>query len=552
MALEISSLSELSTTSVEQIRETLAQLLQEANPALDLKRGVLHDLLLHYSSLLAAGTQENIDKLRRSSSLLEIEADPTLADDDVVDAVLSNYRVTRQTGQKATGSVTIVVSALATTTVENGAVFTANGKEYRSNASYVARTTSGSTQSATDKVLTSLGDGTYAFTITVTAAEVGSASQLTKNTLLIPSSAIVNFVKAYATSDFADGTDTETNAEMLSRLQTGIACKALSNRVNMLALLQNEPAFSGIVASSIIGYGDAEMIRDQHSLFPVSYGGRADWYLRTQALPQQVALTKTAALVSVTPDGVGTWQFSISRDDAPGFYDITAIQPPSLSEITGGFEITYDVRGADLAPLANELTPDIEDPIEGVYSRYQTAIIRFVDTLTDASSLALWATQDYSVTVRYMPLLDDIQSFVNSREYRNYAGDVLIKAAIPCFVSLSFSLEGYAGEALPDPEAIKDDLVDHVNSLGFCGRLYASELADRIHNFLSGRVAVSKIDMFGQIRKPDNTVENLRSTEVLTIPYLPDDMVSSRTVTFVLSRDDIAISARTVNSMDVV
>lgn len=547
MALAITSLSDLATADVEQIRETLAQLLQEENETIDLKRGVLHDLLLHYSAMLAAGTQENIDRLRQSSSLLAISEDPTLADDEIVDGILSNYRVDRKTGQYSTGSVTIVVSALSTVTVENGALFVAEGKQYRSNASYVARTTSASSQSDTDRVLTPLGDGTYAFTISVTAVEIGSASKLTKNTLLVPSASIVNFVKAYATADFSDGVDTETNAELLQRLQTGIACRAMSNRVNMAAMLQEQPAFENIVASSIIGYGDGEMQRDQHSIFPVSYGGRVDWYVRTQQLPQQAGLTKPATLIAKLPDGTSTWQFSLSRDEAPGFYDVTSIQPASLAETTGGFTITADIRANDLTPVAGELLPDIQTVTEGSFSRYQTTVIQFLDTMTDVSALSVGATQSYAVTVRYMPLIDSLQTFVSDRDHRNYAGDVLMKAAIPCFVSLSFTIEGRAGEPLPQAYEIKDDLAQFVNTIGFCGRLYASELADRIHNYLTGKLAISAIDMFGQIRCPDGTVESLRSTEALIIPTRPEDMISARTVTFILSPDDIAISARTVN-----
>ena len=547
MSLEISNLSELDPAAVTQTRETLAQQLQETNSSLDLKRGVLHDLLLNYSAILATATQENIDRLRQSNSLMAISADPTLADPDIVDGVMSNYRVTRKEGTKAVGSVTIVVSVLSTVTISSGTVFEADGKQFKSDASYVARTSESNVQSSTDRVLTPLGDGNYAFTINVVAAETGSSYLLSKNTLFVPTTAIVNFVKAYATSDFIDGTNTETNSELMARLQVGIACAAMSNRVNMASLLQEQAEFQDVVASSIIGYGDAEMQRDQHSIFQISYGGRADWYVRTQQLPRQLGLVKESTLIAKLPDGTSTWQFSVSRDEAPGFYDITGIQLTDMAEVAGGFGITSDIRANDLTPIAGELLPDIVSVQEGAYSRYQTTVIQFHDTLTDVSSLAIGATKDYAVTVRYMPLIKEIQSFVGNRDHRNYAGDILIKAPVPCFVSLSFTIDGRTGDPLPDAYAIKDDLTQYINSLGFRGRLYASDLDDLIHNHLYGETSVGAIDMFGQIRYPDGTVQSLRSTESLIIPSEPDYMVTSRTTGFIVTADDIAISARTVN-----
>jgi hypothetical protein len=141
----------------------------------------------------------------------------------------------------------------------------------------------------------------------------------------------------------------------------------------------------------------------------------------------------------------------------------------------------------------------------------------------------------------------EIQTLLGSRGSRNYAGDVLVKAAIPCFVSIAFTVQGKAGEPLPDANAIRTALSNYVNTLGFCGRLHASALSDIIHNFITGRVAVSAVDMFGQIRRPDGTVRNLRSSEVLVIPDEADRMVTARTVVFVLETADIKISAETVN-----
>ena len=75
--LTVQDLSTLDPASVQQKQEFLAEMAQELNPAIDTKRGVLHDLVLYLSSLFGQADDQNLDNLRRSSSLLEVSTDPT-------------------------------------------------------------------------------------------------------------------------------------------------------------------------------------------------------------------------------------------------------------------------------------------------------------------------------------------------------------------------------------------------------------------------------------------------------------------------------------------
>lgn len=545
MSLYVENLAELDADKVQQTHALLTALLQEDHPTLELRRGLLHDLLAYYGGILHAARREEIDRLRRSSSLRAISADPSLADEETVDNVLSNFGLTRATGTAAVGTITIIVSRLSSVTIPSGSLFTANGISFRADTAYVARTSSDNLQSDTDRVLTPLSDGTYSFTINVTATTVGTAGLLTKDTLLVPSTPPVNFVRAYATSDFTGGVDTETNADLLLRQAEGLSVKTLSNRGTMTALLRE--AFPQLLHGSVIGYGDAEQLRDKHSLWPTAHGGRVDWYVRTQQLPQRLTLTLTGTLLTKHSDNTGTWQVALDRDAAPGFYDVVSIAPADVTEFTGTLAISLETRGVDLTAIPGELTPDIVTVVEGTYSRYQTAVVQFRDTETDVTDLAVGATAEYSVTVRLQPELAALQSFVNTRSQRFVAGDTLIRGVVPCFVSLAFTLHGESGLALPDGTAIQNALAAYVNTLGFRGRLEASALADLIHDYLPAGMALSAIDMFGQIRRPAGTVRSLRSTEALIVPDESASMVSARTVGFILEPADVRISAQAVN-----
>ena len=545
MGIEVLSLSELDSDKVQQSFDFIRELTQEEHPNLEVRQGVLADHLLLPSASHAVAKQEEIDRVRRSNSIAAINADPTLADEEITDKTVSNYLLTRKTGQAAVGNVTIVVSKLLSVTVPNGAVFEGNGKQFQTTTVYTARTSQENVQGENDRVLSPTGDGNYSFTITVTAVVQGVAGEISKDTTLVPQTQIANFVKSFAASDFLGGQDAETNTQLMSRVDLGLSAEVLSGRNNMTSLLSG--SFPSLVSDSIIGFGDVEQQRDQRSLFPLSFGGRVDWYVRTRDLPQQVGLTISATLIAKGSDNRGTWQFGVGRDVAPGFYDVFSIRLPSSTEVAGTYDITKEVRSLDTTPVAGELLPDVVSLQEGAFSRYQATVVQFKDTDTDVTSMTLGDTQDYAVTLRAMPDIAAIQTQVGGRGSRNYAGDVLVRATIPCFVSVAFTIQAPAGAELPEPFAIQDDLATYVNSLGFCGRLPASALSDIIHNHLASKVHVSAIDMNGQIFRPDGSVRHLRDTEVLIIPDESENMLTSRTVCFILNPEDVVISAATVN-----
>jgi len=547
MAIEVTSFTELSSDNIFQTEEFLAQLLGEENPSLDAKRGVLKELLLHYNAVYDEKNTEELDRLRRSSSLQEIQDDPSLADDDAVDRIASNYRVERNPGNEAEGSVRVVIDRLQPITIAQGSIWEAEGRTFIAETPFSAKTSQANVVASTDRVLTPVGDGNYYFIVDLVAVQVGEASAVKRNTVFTPQQPPLYFVTAYASSDFSGGVDAETNAALSERLIQGAACKGLSGSVHMSAALRAQTAFENVLADSVIGYGDAEMHRDQHSLFPGSYGGRVDWYIRSQRLPQLLSATKTATLIDVTADGYGVWQFGIGREEAPGFYDVTSIVVSGESTTAGSFEISEDVRSNDLTALDNDgFLPDLQDSEEGVYSRFQSAVIRFIDDRTSVTSLTIGtSTQDYDILLRAMPLIEEMQDYASSRGVRNRAGDILVKAPVPCFLRISFRVELKQGTESPNVAQIKTDVAELVNTYGFTGRLPASAISDVVHNSLSGIQYLSAIDMLGDIRRPDGSVRRLRSTETLIIPDEPVKMATPRTVAFIVDPSDIAISVVT-------
>jgi hypothetical protein len=544
MALKVQSLDELDPTLVSQAQAELSQLMQERHPEVELTGGVFHDLVAYFAGGVSGGiNQTEIDRVLQSNSLLAINTNPQLADPALADGVFSNYRITRNTGTAAAGEIAIVVTESASIILSAGTQFEAEGNIFVADQAYIARPPGSVVSGDNERVLEPVSGDQFVFSINATAAAVGTQGNIRRNTQLIPSVPISRFVTSYAATDFSGGTDTETNEDVLTRLQLGIAAKAWSNRINIIGLIKEQPLFAQTKHYSIIGAGNPELQRAFHSIIPVALLGRADIYARTTDIAKEVTLRKTAVLVSKLVAG-STWQFAIARDDAPGFYEVRQVlltgSDPSLDS---GFEVTSDVRGFDLSGTG--FLPDIVTAVEATYSRYQTAVIQFLDTETDVSSLAIGAKLDYDVIVSAMPLIAELQDFIGGSDVRDPGGDVLVKAAVPCFLSINFDIEQAAGETAPDLTVIRNQIAATVNARDFPGQLHSSIIADIVHNYLTKRQALGPIDLHGRIRQPDGSIVYVRDKTILEIPEKPSMMTTGRTTAFLLSTNDIGISVVT-------
>lgn len=543
MAVTPKALDALDATLVTSAINEVVQRIQEDNPTLDVSRGVFYELLVYYHSLLATRQDTLISDYRRARSLLALEQDPDLADTDLVNDVLSNFRLDRKAGSLARGTIAVILSDNITVTFGRGAIFEAQGLQYTTTEVYTAKAEAAQINTTTDRLITATADGRFMFTLEVEAVAEGANYNLDKGTLIVPSSPPPTYVTSYATIDFTSGIAAETNTEVLKRLQEGIAAKTLSNRVNMAAFLRGVEAYSRVVGMSIIGYGDAEMLRDKHSIFPVAYGGRVDWYVRSENLPTTVQLTRTATRLAEDNNTAPVWQIALDRDAAPGFYEVRAVRPKGTSSISGTLPILSDTRSYDLT--TTDFVPDIISAEEAAYSRYQTAILKFRDTTQDISAYSFGATLEYDVDVTYMPLIADIQTTVSSRDVRHYGADCLVKAPVPCFVQISFVIYKQANEATPDSAAIQLAVSTAINAIGFVGRIYASKIQDAVHGYLSSNSSVGSIDIFGRIRYPDGTTQYIRGPELIQVPADTAKMVSHRTVQFFCRPEDVFVNIET-------
>ena len=541
--------SDISPAAIDQAEEYLRTMLVEEYPSLDAGEGrVIRTHVINIAAILHAVNRQDFDNLRRSFSPLEITADPDLADPDIVDAVYANYHVTRELGNKATGQIAIIISDLVTTAVPNTAVFTSNGLNFVLTQTYIGVTTADAVISSTERLIEERADGSYVFTVPVVAAAVGEQYRMKRNARFTAVPAIAGATDLQAAADFEGGLAAETNAELVARTQQGIAPQVFSGRAQVAAMFQEE--VTALVDISQVGLGDPEMLRDRDNIFQSSHGGKADLYVQTQDVPDEIKVVKECTYV-----GSQEWQFTLFRDDAPGFYLVTPVVVKDTVNFSGSLEIVSEQRAYDLT-LETDWVQAITDVQQAAYTRYQTAIVKFKDPTTPTTTV-VGAKVEYDVYVLRMPDIKTLNDLTVDRSKRPEAGDYLVKAAIPALTAVSLQIHQRAGTADPDVDAVKQAVASRVNSLGFSiGRLPIALIIDAAQGALElgGTAVITPVDMYAFIYPPD-TVPNgrimVRNVNELVIPNLPARGVSQRTTVFYLPEASISIAVVPMPSLSI-
>lgn len=538
--------SDIDPELVAQAEEYLANFLSEQFPSRDFSEGrVIRELVVNMAALLTGLNRTDIQILLDSFSPLVIAQDPTAADDDIVDAVYANYGVERFDGNKATGNIAIIISDFLTTSVPDTTVFTANGLNYVVTQAYVGVTTVDAVVTSAERLIEERPDGTYVFTVPVVAEDVGEAYRAVRGTRFSASPAIAGVIDLEAAADFEGGTNAETNAELVDRTQQGIAPRVFSGRAQVASLFQEQ--YPALVNMSQVGFGDPEMLRDRDNIFEMSTGSRADLYVQTADTPEEVVVVKNCTYL-----GNNRWQGTISRDDAPGFYLINAVVPHNLTAFSGSLQINSDARGLDLTPETDWVN-NVDGLVQGMYSRYQTAVVQFTDPETAADTV-VGVTAQYDFYITRLPDIKTLHDLTINRSRRPQNGDYLVRAAVPAFAHVALEIRYRPTTAPPDTDAVKRAIASRINALGFTiGKLPMALIIDAAQGALEGggTYTFTPIDLYAEIYPPDTAPDGkitLIDVNELVIPNLPARGVSQRTTVFYLPVSEINVI---VNPMSV-
>ena len=497
--------------TIEDTKLRLEAFITENYPNIDTAPGtVFSELVIKMAAYLQNPIFNQLDTLNQASAISDVINSTTDTYSPAIDAIASNYNSSRFAGKKSQGKLKVYMANSSTTYINSGFVFLQPVVKLN----YLVMTNYVITTNPTDVNHIKLNQqgSLYYFLIPVEAENVGTEYQLSDKTKLSlgPGETLTNFIEAEAYGNFTSGLPIDTDKMLISKFQQSLANKTLLTKNSILSRLKE---IYPVQTLSIIGANDAEMTRSKHNIFGLSTAGKADVYIRSSLGIETKRITKTATYNPTTQK----WEFSMSVNDVPGFYRIISIIPTSQTDVNstfvGGTLLHTATFGIDTA-VAGQIN-DIYTDAEGRFSVYQTCSVTV--EYTGTTSEMETGTCSFEVLVSNQPYLADIQNLFLDSDERIACADYLVKAAIPCFVSVSLKVYRRNPTVELPVDLIKQDIFKYINSLNFGETLIASKLVDICHNYDITHVELP-VRITGSILGMDNSVTEISSNNELIIP----------------------------------
>lgn len=495
MSIELTSIDQLTEDEVQERQQILLSYLQEKHPELDLSRGALNDILLYLHAVLSARTSKDISRYKAAQSLLSIEQDPSLAEDDIVDKVLSNFNVSRKPASRARGQLMLELEDDLNFLIPVHTEFTFNGDIFVNSESHVV-----CTSDTTDgDVLQPLSNGRYGFILDVQAQEPGDTTTIAQGTEF--DTELPDVVKCYAYADFIVGSEEEQNASLIARLASGMATPTWGNRYQIASLVRSN--VESLTDISIVGFGDTEMTRDQTTMFPVSVGGKADIYVKTQV---------ESRVVPVNASYIGThglnevWQCNITPSMFPGCYRATS------ASIDGS---VYSIA---------EQT--VIDGVEGTSEQSLLIAIETDDLVAGVRTIG--TLQQFDITLIGQSDIKTINDLFKDRSLMPLTEDARVLTARPAWVDVTLTLNKKGDNTADIAKAV----TAYINSLGFDSKLPISEILKVVHPILTASQTVLEIGLSAEVWGADNHIYRCASSQTLEVPDDPLNGISNKTTVF--------------------
>jgi hypothetical protein len=517
----------------ETVADTLTRLQAfclEQNPNADIAPGtVLNELVLKLAATLQNPIYNDILALDQGNSVKTALESITPTNTAIIDEVASNFLTTRSQGQISTGVLQVTVSiGNRGYVVKSGSTFVqpSLGLQYVTTQDYTFGNLS------TNLPLYS-NNGVFYFLLPVQAAAAGSQYQVSSGTAfsVVAPTSISNLVSIAAYGSFTTGLPVQSDQQLIAGMKGNLTNISLTSARAIAATLSSDfPAFQTL---SAVGANDIEMLRSKRNAFGVSTFGKADVYVRTSLASETTTVTKTGTKISnATTSSPAIWQVSMAATDVPAFYRVVSVLPtPTGTQAVGG---TLVVNSTTFGYDPDQFTHNNEvgQELDARFSSYQTAVINF--QYAELPTLTVGSTANFDITVSYQPNIRDIQSMFQDPSSRPLCGDYLIKAALPCYVSMNITI---VRNSITDTAAsigiskMQQDIFTYVNTIPFGQSLNISKIIDICHNYPIKRVDLPLL-VNGQIYTTTGSSINISSTDDLTIPVNVAEGVSPNTTLY--------------------
>lgn len=251
------------------------------------KGGALRDLAIGAIAYTYAYMKKERDYVRARQSLLLLGTLSGTDVDDAVDEILSNWFITRKTGRESTGTATVYIGAPANSAVPQ-AVTVPTGTRFFKTSTLPFLLNSAISLSFSEDDFRPISDSSgevvsYSFDIPLIAAGSGVEYDIDPGPFVDFTTFDSRVTRVENASVFSGGAGTESTETLLERAPTAVTVRDLNSARSIDTVLKEE--FTTVDDVIVIGYGDAEMLRDlvveEATNTRIHAGGHVDTYLRS-------------------------------------------------------------------------------------------------------------------------------------------------------------------------------------------------------------------------------------------------------------------------------
>lgn len=507
----------LNNTSVREAEDALVAVFEGSD--IDCRVGTtVRELVIRPMAVLRAEQLELQTNFLNTLNLYNI-AEGAEADDDFVDALASTYRVKRHPSSAASGTAVFYLEDGNTVTyvrVDLGLYAGDVPLEILYTYIGVPNVSEYEDTDTVKYVPIREKDGNYFIVVPVQTQDTGVVNPITTGTVINITGPVNNISSAAVLSAIAGGKAAEDNQSLANRILYGVPNGMLATPLQIKNAFVND--FSIVPDSvAVIGTGSSVLSRALNPLTGIAQEGFVDVYVNTE---NSYAISYISAQAIKTDTG---YKITILPEEAAGVYDVSYISVDNIGTID-----TFDVKYT----VGSNTGSHKVDAASVRYSAYQQIEITFA---ADNEEPELTC----SVAVRFERKIRLLQEYVDSSD-RKYPGqDTLIKAAVPCFLTLRFTVK--AIDTTYDLTELKNAVVTHVNSLPTGkGFIDGQDIVDSLKDY---NVQVRfPINMTGSFILPDKTHTVTTTNARLDCPSWPEYHLTPDVFAFFTDLDNVEIT----------
>ena len=357
------------------VTDFIVQRIKEHDSTINITSGTgFYELMVAPLSVILQPLRDEVDTLKASQTILQVleTATPNSFDQSTVDYLLSNLRVDRKSGAKA--STTIRMKFFSTQEL----VATAGSLSFQNDTGFVFKNTLAVNISQA-QMSTQFDGEIYYVDILCTAANAGAGFNLAANTVTIMQNepaGVSSVTNPYAVTS---GVSSETNTQFIERAKTSISVRTLVTAAGISSMLTEN--FESIREASAAGFKDPEMMRDIIS--NVHVGGYVDAWMKPDSMSESVFSSTTGLALDTARTVDASELLTMPVGDPLLGTDPLSIVVPLAHQNLVGTPTVRSLGGSVLysTPGDYTITP------AGTFTRPQLSTITYLEALNSNGSI---------------------------------------------------------------------------------------------------------------------------------------------------------------------